>query len=152
MKVFDRLLIGCSLFSFFSCVQHPDTSFAVAEIDFGLFPQSVHIHKADIIIKNTGGGILELSEPVSSCDCTTAVLSSRSVHRGRHAVISVTYNSEEKWTGPVNQGVSVKCNSKAGELFIRLSGCMYDDSGITGAGADTYPDWQEYDAPIITYR
>lgn len=69
-------------------------SFNKTSYDFGDVPQSQGILKTTFEVRNTGDAVLEIGELSTSCGCTTAEISSKSIQANDTAVLTVYFDPD----------------------------------------------------------
>ncbi len=62
--------------------------------DFGAIPQYGGIVKTDFTITNGGTEVLEIGEITTSCSCTSATISDRSIEPGNEATLTVIFDPD----------------------------------------------------------
>lgn len=73
-----------------------------------------------LYIRNIGALDLKVSDVLTSCDCTSATISSSMAHRGDSLALHIVQKAEEK--GPFVRDVYVYCNIAEEMLEIQLMG------------------------------
>lgn len=132
--------------------QSPVTvSFTDAECDFGLFPSSDPIKKANIIISNNGEGNLIIESAMAACSCTTVNYKSVPIKPGCSDTIFITYNGTDRWPGEFSRSLLIKSNAVNSPTRIVLKGYMYDDSGATIPDTTLFKTYKVLHKPIINY-
>ncbi len=85
---------------------------AVREYDFGKITKQNGKVQADFTIKNTGTDALVISDIVTSCNCTSATISEKSIAPGKSATLTATFdpNFHEEPRGRFFRSIFVPTN------------------------------------------
>ena len=89
----------------------PNAAVPVAEYDFGTIPSGPGNVSQVFSIQNTGSEPLEISNVVTSCGCTQAILSSSVIPPGRRADLQTIFDPDfHDTTGPVKRVIWLETN------------------------------------------
>jgi hypothetical protein len=89
----------------------PNVTVPVAEYDFGAIPSGPGNVSQVFYIQNTGAEPLEVSNVVTSCACTRAILSSSVIPPGKRADLQIIFDPDfHDTTGPVKRVIWLQTN------------------------------------------
>jgi hypothetical protein len=89
-------------------VQAQTISVTPARIDFGVLKPH-ETRKQDVVIKNTGNGVLKIREVEVTCGCTVAELAKKELGPGESTTLAINFDSKE-FRGPQVKHVNVFSN------------------------------------------
>ncbi len=98
--------------------------------DFGSISQG---KRADhvFVLKNKGDSVLNIGNVSTSCGCTVADVSTRTVAPGKHAEIKVSFNSTN-FSGNINKSVTIQTNDpKTPAYTLILKGSVFEEINVT---------------------
>lgn len=91
--------------------------------DFGEIPQSGGIVQTNFMVSNTGSETLEIGKLSTSCGCTTAEISSKSIAPGGEATLAVYFdpNFHEEPQGKITRTVFIPSNDEdSSEIEVKI--------------------------------
>ena len=88
--------------------QGPHLTFEVAKVDFGEIEQQQELTK-EVVFKNSGNEVLEITDVKSSCGCTAAVPSDRTIDPGEKGILNVSFKSGRS-QGEIEKVITVLTN------------------------------------------
>ena len=100
--------IGFFLFTVSAALGAPRAAVERSTFDFGKVAQGKNVEHV-FIIKNSGDAPLTIGRVSTSCGCTVADVSSRTIAPGKKAEISATFNSTN-FSGNVSKNILVQTN------------------------------------------
>lgn len=86
----------------------PHLSFEIDKVDFGEMEQQSEANK-EVVFKNTGNATLEIKDVQSSCGCTAAIPTDRTIEPGEKGILNVSFKSG-KSVGDVEKVITVVTN------------------------------------------
>lgn len=89
-------------------VQAQTISVTPSRIDFGVM-KSHEVKSKDVVIKNTGSGILKIHEVEVTCGCTVAELAKKELGPGESTLLAINFDSKE-FRGPQTKHVNIFSN------------------------------------------
>jgi hypothetical protein len=105
--------------------QQKDASIAVVDsavYDFGEINEKGGPVTHTFKIKNEGEIALVVTKVVASCGCTSPEWPKEPIAPGKTGEIKVTYDPENRASGPFTKTVSVYSNGKTGSLILTIKG------------------------------
>lgn len=91
-KILIALFVGLALL--LAACSNTAGSISVEEVEFDFGDVVVRdVVSKDLIVTNTGSGILEIESIATSCGCTSATLDSMSIPAGETTVLHITFDS-----------------------------------------------------------
>ncbi|MCP5003168.1 MAG: DUF1573 domain-containing protein [Planctomycetes bacterium] len=104
----------------------PEISFGNPDFDFGKIFKGEKVEHI-YTFENLGKGVLEISKVKTSCGCTAAVLSNKTVQPGEKGEIKATFNSSS-YGGKIRKNLTVFSNDTNTPLFkLSLSGEIIEE-------------------------
>lgn len=98
--------------------------------DFGTVLQGKHVDHV-FILKNKGGSVLNIGNVSTSCGCTVADVSTRSIAPGKHSDIRVSFNSTN-FSGIINKSVTIQTNDPKTPVYtLILKGSVFEEINFT---------------------
>jgi len=131
MKSLRYLLSVSVIFLLFASVAMgaPTASVESPVFDFGSIAQGKHVDHI-FVLKNKGDSVLNIGSVSTSCGCTVADVSSRSVPPGKSAEIKVSFNSTN-FSGSISKTITVQSNDPKNHAYtLILKGTVIEDISV----------------------
>ncbi len=131
MKSFLCLLTVAGIFLFLApfAIGAPIVSVDKPVFDFGVIAQGKRVDHV-FILKNKGDSVLNLGNVSTSCGCTVADVSSRSVAPGKISDIRVSFNSAN-FSGNINKSVTIQTNDPKTPVYtLVLKGSVFEEINV----------------------
>ncbi len=94
--------------------------------DFGAVSQGKKVNHV-FVLKNSGDSMLTIGQVSTSCGCTVADVTSRSVAPGKNSEIHVTFNSTN-FSGNISKNVTVQTNDPQKSIYtLILKGTVFEE-------------------------
>lgn len=117
-------------FSVSVAISAPRTTVDRSSYDFGTVAQGKHVEHV-FILKNIGDAPLTIGQVTTSCGCTVADVSSRTVASGKTSDIRVSFNSAG-FSGAVTKRIMVQTNDPKTPVFtFTLKGTVFEEIDVT---------------------
>jgi hypothetical protein len=98
--------------------------------DFGTIAQGKKVDHV-FVLKNSGDSLLTIGQVSTSCGCTVADVTSRSVAPGKNSEIHVTFNSMN-FSGNVSKSVTVQTNDPGRSVYtLILKGAVIEEIEVS---------------------
>lgn len=132
MKSLHYLLSVSGIFLLFTsaAMGAPIASVDNPVFDFGAVSQGKHVDHV-FILKNKGDSVLNIGNVSTSCGCTVADVSTRSIPPGKHSEIRASFNSTN-FSGNINKSVTIQTNDpKTPAHTLILKGSVFEEISVT---------------------
>ncbi len=118
------------LFSISVALGAPRATVDGPAFDFGTVAEGKHVEHI-FILKNNGDAPLTIGQVSTSCGCTVADISSRTVAPGKSAEIRVSFNSTN-FSGIVSKNVLVQTNDPKMPVYtLTVKGTVFEEIEVT---------------------
>lgn len=98
--------------------------------DFGTISQGKRVDHV-FTLRNKGDAVLTIGQVSTSCGCTVADVSMRSVAPGKNSEIRVSFNSAN-FTGSINKSVSIQTNDpKTPTYTLIMKGKVFEEINVS---------------------
>lgn len=131
MKSLRYLLSVSGILIFFAstALGAPIASVDRPVFDFGTVTQGKHVDHV-FTLKNRGDTVLTIGQVSTSCGCTVADVSTRSVAPGKNSEIRVSFNSAN-FSGNINKSVTIQTNDPKTPIYtLILKGKVFEEINV----------------------